>query len=41
MSAQIVILSEWRERKTRVEIPVADPLALWVAWANFWLGRYK
>lgn len=40
MSAQIVILAEWRERKARVELAY-DPLAVWRAWIGFWAPRQK
>lgn len=37
MSAQIVILAQYRERKARLEYSVTyDPLVFWWAWIGFW-----
>lgn len=34
MTAQIVILAEWREHKARIEW-IGDPLVYWRAWFDF------
>lgn len=38
MSAQIVILAEWRERKVSAQYTF-DPIASWMAWVGFWMGK--
>ncbi len=40
MTADIVVLAEYRERRARVQCSVTfDPLQAWRAWAAFWWGR--
>lgn len=38
MTADVIVLAEWRrERCGRVSVSV-DPFALWWAWAGFWFS---
>lgn len=36
MSATVIVLAEYRERKASVQVTF-DPLATWFAWAFWWL----
>lgn len=38
MSATVVVLAEYRERKASVTYSF-DPLELWLGWVGFWMGR--
>jgi hypothetical protein len=40
VSAEIVILADWREKKVRCAVTF-DPLAAWRAWFEFWAGVRK
>lgn len=37
MSATVIVLAEWRERKASVTYS-CDPLAAWLAWVGYWWG---
>lgn len=37
MSATVIVLAEWRERKASVTYSF-DPLSVWFAWVGYWWG---
>lgn len=40
MTAVVIVLAEYRERKASVQMTF-DPLGAWLSWVGFWMGAKR